>query len=143
MMQIQNSGLSTEEQRWLNEMLIPTVPEYETFIAQINSAAVTRDQTPYYYSLYFHVAPNMPPLYLGSTAPPAIHVAPLEMHLIGGGKSPIVFLLHTQNGYVSELEVYPAELTALPDVIDVDTYENVEVEYHLPTNSQVAIKKLK
>lgn len=107
-MKISNKGLSMQEIEWLSTMLSGNTPICEKLIAQINLSVVRRDTSDYYYSIYFKVEKATGPIISYSGVP-------IEMRVFLHDPDPAAmqFLLHVSNGYISELEIFNADLSAL------------------------------
>lgn len=107
-MKITNKGLSAQEIEWLSTMLSENTPICEKLIAQINQSVVRRDISDYYYSIYFKVEKA-----IGSII--SYSGVPIEMRVFIHDPDPAAmqFLLHVGNGYISELEIFNADLSVL------------------------------
>ena len=87
---IKNTQLHEEETRWLELLLSRTFPYRDEIVNQISCAKIVRDYTDFYKSLYFE---------------------------IDAESSPIQFLLHIVDGFVSELEIFNADSSKMDDNI--------------------------
>ena len=106
------SSLTNQEKNWLKEILSCNFQNKETVVQQLENATIYRDYTSGYLSMKFSVDKSIPAVKVTKRVP-------VEMHVFKDGKNPIVFLLHVINGYVTELEVYCADLSEIDSHIDI------------------------
>lgn len=113
--------LSMREMSWLTACLSCDFPGKKETIRQLETAAVTREYTPWYLSLKFEPDRSLPPVPTEKRVP-VLMLAHIE------GRAPLQFMLHIIGGYVSELEILFADSTGISDDIDLT---GVELEYIL------------
>jgi hypothetical protein len=138
-----NKELTEIEQNCLQLFWDIGFPEEPKIKMQIRSAKLRREYTSYYRLLEFEVNPIIPPIPSILTVPMEVivehkkninpkyysgkltwnvyrkerpFVVPLDPY--DEGQSPTCFLLHTFNGYVSELEIYNLDSSKL-DIVDL------------------------
>jgi len=114
-----NFNLSNRERNWINQLLSHDFPGKENIILQLENAIVSRQYTSGYLSLKFSIDGSIPSVEISKSVP-------VEMRVFKDGQSPIVFLLHVLNGYVSELEIYYADLSEIDENIDIS---NAEIQF--------------
>ena len=116
---IHNKYLKQREIFWLENILQGEFPLREQFVSEINKAKVSRKQTDYYISITFDVQPFA----LSSKVASSI---PIEMIVHQENSAPMLFLLHTKMGHVSELEILNADSSKLNLKIPI-TSSNKEI----------------
>ena len=118
---IYNKQLEKREIFWLENMLQREFPLKEQFISEINESKVSREQTDYYISITFDRKSQL----VQSKGSSSI---PIEMVIHQEGSAPMLFLLHTKMGHVSELEILNADSSRLNLDIHI-TSSNKEIIY--------------
>lgn len=118
---IYNKQLEKREIFWLENMLQREFPLKEQFISEINESKVSREQTDYYISITFDRKSQLVQSKVSSSIP-------IEMVIHQEGSAPMLFLLHTKMGHVSELEILNADSSRLNLDIHI-TSSNKEIIY--------------
>ena len=118
---IYNKQLEKREIFWLVNMLQREFPLKEQFISEINESKVSREQTDYYISITFDRKSQLVQSKVSSSIP-------IEMVIHQEGSAPMLFLLHTKMGHVSELEILNADSSRLNLDIHI-TSSNKEIIY--------------
>ena len=118
---IYNKQLEKREIFWLDNMLQREFPLKEQFISEINESKVSREQTDYYISITFDRKSQLVQSKVSSSIP-------IEMVIHQEGSAPMLFLLHTKMGHVSELEILNADSSRLNLDIHI-TSSNKEIIY--------------
>lgn len=109
---IDNCRLSNLERQWLEHILSVPFVQRDDIVKQINDAEIVREYTDGYLSLQFRPSVTAPPLSIQKRVP-------VEMRAFREDKSPIQFLLHIVNGYVSELEIFCADSSDITPEIEL------------------------
>lgn len=118
---VENRLINKNETDWLNALLIVDFDEKVELIRQINQAEIGREYTKYYLSIKFKVSRKAVPLNM------RIRV-PIEMRVFRRDFSPIQFLLHIVDGYISELEIFCADSSEIDSNIRLERIEVILAE---------------
>lgn len=118
---VENRLINKNETDWLNALLIVDFDDKVELIRQINQAEIEREYTKYYLSIKFKVSRKAMPLNM------RIRV-PIEMRVFRRDFSPIQFLLHIVDDYISELEIFCADSSEIDSNIRLERIEVILAE---------------
>jgi hypothetical protein len=100
------------EQTWLDKLLSVDFNGKEIIKKQISASKVFCEKNPSFVSLKFSVSRSV------EKFPFRVRV-PIEMTVFQKNSAPIIFLLHIIDGFINELEIFPAD-SSIIDIDDID-----------------------